>query len=239
MPLTQLALVDSAQLESDLSDVADAIRAKSGGSGTLAFPAGFISEIGNIQTGITPTGTKQISITENGTTTEDVTNYASAEITVNVQSGGSGTSIITETVDVTVDNARQTEITIPVASTDYDNIVATFSVTDTWHYDNGVAVKDDVPTFPSNNDGFDFCGAFVKMAAMQRFTGYTYTALQTDYPPVYRMNVASRNTATPQAYGSTSGITINAASIVWNPGRAFCQAGYKMTFRFKILFWDD
>lgn len=38
--------------------------------------------------GITPTGTKQISITQNGTTTEDVTNYANAEITVNV-SGGS------------------------------------------------------------------------------------------------------------------------------------------------------
>lgn len=31
-----------------------------------------------------PTGTKQISITQNGTTTEDVTNYASAEINVNV-----------------------------------------------------------------------------------------------------------------------------------------------------------
>jgi len=35
-----------------------------------------------------PTGTKSISITANGTTTEDVTNYASAEITVNVQGGG-------------------------------------------------------------------------------------------------------------------------------------------------------
>jgi hypothetical protein len=34
--------------------------------------------------GSTPTGTKQISITQNGTTTEDVTNYASAEINVNV-----------------------------------------------------------------------------------------------------------------------------------------------------------
>lgn len=36
----------------------------------------------------TPTGTKQISITQNGTTTEDVTNYASAEISVNVPSSG-------------------------------------------------------------------------------------------------------------------------------------------------------
>lgn len=34
--------------------------------------------------GITPTGTKSISITSNGTTTENVTNYASASITTNV-----------------------------------------------------------------------------------------------------------------------------------------------------------
>ena len=51
MALTQLAMVDVAQLDSDLEDVADAIRAKSGGSSQLAFPAGFISEIGSIQTG--------------------------------------------------------------------------------------------------------------------------------------------------------------------------------------------
>ena len=40
------------------------------------------------QSGITPTGTKQINISQNGTTTEDVTNYASAQITVNVSGGG-------------------------------------------------------------------------------------------------------------------------------------------------------
>lgn len=44
-------LVDSAQLDSDLEDIADAIRAKSGGSSPLAFPSGFISEIGNIPSG--------------------------------------------------------------------------------------------------------------------------------------------------------------------------------------------
>lgn len=44
-------LVDSTQLNSDLGDVADAIRAKSGGSSPLTFPSGFISEIGNISTG--------------------------------------------------------------------------------------------------------------------------------------------------------------------------------------------
>ena len=44
-------LVDSTQLNSDLTSVANAIRTKSGGSSPLAFPAGFVSEIGNISGG--------------------------------------------------------------------------------------------------------------------------------------------------------------------------------------------
>jgi hypothetical protein len=44
-------LVDSAQLNTDLTAVANAIRAKSGGSASLVFPGGFVSEIGSIQTG--------------------------------------------------------------------------------------------------------------------------------------------------------------------------------------------
>ena len=108
--------VDSAQLDSDLTDIADAIREKGGTESQLAFPDGFISAVEalpdgggvtpsgsinitengtydvaakasavvNVPTGVTPTGTKQISITQNGTVTEDVTNYASAEIAVNV-----------------------------------------------------------------------------------------------------------------------------------------------------------
>lgn len=44
-------LVDSAQLDSDLTSVANAIRAKSGGSSQLAFPAGFVSAIQAIPSG--------------------------------------------------------------------------------------------------------------------------------------------------------------------------------------------
>jgi len=44
-------LIDSTQLDSDLEDIADAIRAKGGASSTLAFPAGFIAGIGNIPSG--------------------------------------------------------------------------------------------------------------------------------------------------------------------------------------------
>lgn len=82
-------LVDSTQLDADLTNVANAIRTKGGTSAQMAFPAGFVSAVNAIPTGVTPTGTKQISITQNGTTTEDVTNYANAEITVNVPSSGS------------------------------------------------------------------------------------------------------------------------------------------------------
>lgn len=114
-------LVDGAQLDSDLGDIADAIRAKGGTSAELEFPQGFVDAVDAIPTGttptgtiniisngtydvtdkataivnvpgVTPTGTKQISITANGTTTEDVTNYASAEITVIVPSAGQYTA---------------------------------------------------------------------------------------------------------------------------------------------------
>lgn len=81
-------LVDSTQLDADLTSVANAIRTKGGTSAQMAFPAGFVSAVQAIPTGTTPTGTKQISITANGTTTEDVAAYANAEITVNVQGGG-------------------------------------------------------------------------------------------------------------------------------------------------------
>ena len=77
-------LVDSTQLDADLTSVANAIRTKGGTSAQLAFPAGFVSAVQAIPTGQTPTGTKNISITANGVTTEDVTNYASAQITANI-----------------------------------------------------------------------------------------------------------------------------------------------------------
>lgn len=64
---------------------------------------GYSSVTVNVPTGTTPTGTKTISISSNGTTTEDVTNYASAEITVNVPTGTARTS-----ADLTVSGATVT-----------------------------------------------------------------------------------------------------------------------------------
>lgn len=74
----------------------------------------------NVPTGgSTPTGTKQISITENGTTTEDVTNYANAEITVNVpSSGGTGAVLLTEMT--TEEDLNIIEVTAPATVANYN-----------------------------------------------------------------------------------------------------------------------
>lgn len=48
--------------------------------------------------GITPTGTKEITIEENGLFTEDVTNFAEAKITVNVSTGSSGDDLLDSVV---------------------------------------------------------------------------------------------------------------------------------------------
>lgn len=98
-------LVDSTQLDSDLTSVANAIRAKTGGSSKLAFPTDFVSEIGNITGGMTITETQDvgggtiisidgdattvepITITENGTTTAP-TGKAYSPVTVDVSGGG-------------------------------------------------------------------------------------------------------------------------------------------------------
>lgn len=58
-------LVDSTQLDSDLTSVANAIRSKAGISVTLSFPADFVTEIGNITTGGNlETGSQTITATE-------------------------------------------------------------------------------------------------------------------------------------------------------------------------------
>lgn len=56
-------LVDSAKLDSDLNDIADAILAKSGGSSQIAFPAGFVREIQTIPI----VDVEPLQVDENGT----------------------------------------------------------------------------------------------------------------------------------------------------------------------------
>ena len=102
-------LVDSTQLESDLTSVANAIRTKGGTSDDLEFPSGFVTAIGNISGGgITPTGTK--SITENGTGI-DVASYAYVDVAVpNTYAAGdegkvvSNGALVSQTSDTVTEN---------------------------------------------------------------------------------------------------------------------------------------
>lgn len=78
-------LVDSSQLNSDLTSVANAIRTKGGTSAQLAFPAGFVSAIEAIPTGggssVPPwiTNTETITIGANNITNmADAKNYFSS-----------------------------------------------------------------------------------------------------------------------------------------------------------------
>lgn len=112
-------LVDSTQIDADLTSIANAIRTKGGTSGSLAFPSGFVSAVQAIPTGITPAGTKQISIAQNGTTTEDVAAYANAEITVNVQGGGGSSIQLLGTITVPSDTRAVSIDTTPYNSYDF------------------------------------------------------------------------------------------------------------------------
>lgn len=123
-------LVDSGKLNNALSYTAGRIRAKTGGSSQIAFDfaneKGFGDAVDAIPTGGTPTGTKQISITQNGTTTEDVAAYASAEITVNVQGGG-GADTLTDFLDNTLTSITYTG-TVPLNKEFARNKTALLSV---------------------------------------------------------------------------------------------------------------
>lgn len=116
--------------EDYLTDIADAIRDKTSSEESYT-PAEMAEAISDIETGITPTGTKSVTITSNGTITEDVTNYANVEIAVNVPSGSPTliTKSITEngTYAASSDSADgYSSVTVNVSSGGGDVYVGSF-----------------------------------------------------------------------------------------------------------------
>lgn len=87
--------------DTDLGAIADAIRAKSGGSGQLTFPAGFVNEIENIPSG----GGQTLQKLASGTylLAEDA---ASAYITIPVSYSGTAVYVFCEVETAIADIAQ-------------------------------------------------------------------------------------------------------------------------------------
>ena len=108
-------LVDSTQLDSDLTSVANAIRAKSGGSSQLAFPAGFVSEIQAIPSGgggpqWELIGAKTIALPEyTSTTTAEETDTG-----INIQSTDWAYGIIIITCDSPITTSTEWGMTVTI-----------------------------------------------------------------------------------------------------------------------------
>ena len=139
--------VDSAQLNADLTAVADAIRAKGGTSAQLAFPDGFVSAVQaikgapDLQIVITTSAGATVTATKGSKTVSD-TAGASGSCTLTVDETGvwtvtAASGSMSKSIDVVVGSAEATlNLIDPVfANNDWSAIIAACqsgSVPDTW-----------------------------------------------------------------------------------------------------------
>lgn len=157
-------LVDSSQLDTDLTSVANAIRTKGGTAASLVFPSGFVSAINAISGGgSTPTLITK-SIIANGTySAEDDSADGYSEVTVNVPSGAS--NVVTGTFKGTTTGAAM-DVNLNYSGSGYPIAVMIFpSNTDASTFQSTIqryAVRDcmlekyekaTAPTYSATGDG--------------------------------------------------------------------------------------
>jgi len=144
-------LVDSTQLNADLTSVANAIRAKGGTSASLAFPGGFVDAIGDIETGGGGGASNVVTGTFTGTTT-------GAAMDVPLDYSGSGYPIA---------------VMVYVSSSDtstFNSLIQRYAIRD---YIADKLSRNEVPTYDSQGTiNYAICTSKYKNSTSN---GYTYS----------------------------------------------------------------
>jgi hypothetical protein len=203
--------IDSTQLDSDLTSVANAIRAKSGGSGQLAFPAGFVSEIQAIPSG--------------GGVGVETLDYV-------IDNARDMAMLFPVSIDVL--SADNIIVTAAVKETGkYENGVLTMDQTPTiYPTPDGI---DFVAT------GFLFNSAQKFNGQTYNSSNGTYYVYTNAFPTgnagfCYRNN----STQGGGVQSSATALNIENGKLKFKcPVRSFSQAGYYLKFAIKVYYWND
>ena len=172
--------------------------------------------------GITPSGTKQIIITANGSITEDVTNYASAAITVDVPSQ-SVNAYVAEVTVATHTAANVALCTLPdavYAHKDDTNFAVMLLCTDSASLVNG----DDIMVMATNNGTLAVASSNIPFYGIgYRRNGTAANKMDVFYPP----NAANNNTS----YGGIGKFWMNGKVLTYKSNQYWLGAG---TFRVVV-----
>lgn len=172
--------------------------------------------------GNTPSGTKQITITANGTITEDVTNYASAAITVDVPSQ-SVNAYVAEVTVATHTAANVALCTLPddvYAHKDDTNFAVMLLCTDSASLVNG----DDIMVMATNNGTLAVASSNIPFYGIgYRRNGTAANKMDVFYPP----NAANNKTSN----GGIGKFWMNGKVLTYKSNQYWLGAG---TFRVVV-----
>lgn len=129
-------LVDSTQLDSDLTSVANAIRTRGGTSSDLSFPSGFVSAVGAI--GNTYSASDEGKVVDNGAL---VAQTAHADVTPTTSD---------QTIDTTTNNSIKVKGDADLVATNIKKDVEIFGVTGS--YEGGGGGSDETGSFIAGTD---------------------------------------------------------------------------------------